>query len=38
VFFLGVLTPVEAAGYPDLEAARAAAGHAALRELEAMVQ
>jgi PadR family transcriptional regulator AphA len=37
VFFLGVLTPVEAAVYLGLETARAAAGHAALEELEASV-
>ncbi|MYS18799.1 transcriptional regulator, PadR family [Streptomyces sp. DvalAA-14] len=37
VFFLGALTPVEAAVYLGLEAGRAAAGHAALRELEASV-
>jgi PadR family transcriptional regulator, regulatory protein AphA len=38
VFFLGVLTPVESAMYLGLEAARAAAGHTALRELEASVE
>ncbi|MFC4034208.1 helix-turn-helix transcriptional regulator [Streptomyces polygonati] len=37
VFFLGVLTPVEATVYLGLEAAHAAAGHAALEELDASV-
>lgn len=37
VFFLGVLTPVEATAYLGLEVARAAAGHTALEELEASV-
>lgn len=37
VFFLGVLTPVEAAAYLGLEATRAASGHASLKELEASV-
>lgn len=37
VFFLGVLTPVEATTYLGLEAARAAAGHAGLEQLEASV-
>src|SRR5882757_10011914 len=37
VFFLGILTPVEAQAYLDLEAARAGAGHAALKELEGSV-
>jgi PadR family transcriptional regulator, regulatory protein AphA len=37
VFFLGVLTPVEATAYLGLEAARAAAGHASLEELETAV-
>lgn len=37
VFFLGVLTPVEAGTYLSLEAARAAAGHGALEQLDASV-
>ncbi|WP_405584254.1 PadR family transcriptional regulator [Streptomyces sp. NBC_01190] len=38
VFFLGVLTRVEATVYLGLEADRAAAGHIALEELEAAVE
>jgi DNA-binding PadR family transcriptional regulator len=37
VFFLGVLTPVEASACLGLEAARAEDGHAALERLEASV-
>jgi PadR family transcriptional regulator AphA len=37
VFFLGVLTPVEATVHLGLEASRAAAGRQALRDLEASV-
>lgn len=37
VFFLGVLTPLEALTYLETEAARAAAQHDALRRVEAMV-
>lgn len=37
VFFLGVLTPVEATAYLGLEASRAAAEHTALQDLEGTV-
>jgi PadR family transcriptional regulator AphA len=38
VFFLGVLTPVEAVAYLGLEAGRASNGHGALAELESTVE